>query len=110
MLDAFPAMLVRLRSQRELSQREAAAELGISQALLSHYENGIREPRLEFLVRLCDYYDVSADFLLGRSRDDSSQALRKLVCSIEKLADEASQLITRPATALDDEGEEFKSR
>ena len=48
-------------------------ETGVSQALLSHYENGIREPGLAFVSRVCDYYHVSADFLLGRSssRDGS---------------------------------------
>ena len=56
-----------------ISQRKAAAALGISQALLSHYENGIREPGLAFVARACDFYHVSADFLLGRtsSRDGS---------------------------------------
>ena len=60
-----------LRKERGVSQRTAAADLGISQALLSHYEKGIREPGLAFVVRACDYYHVSADFLLGRtlSRD-----------------------------------------
>ena len=50
---------------------EGGAQLGISQALLSHYENGIREPGLLFVVKACDYYHVSADYLLGRtlSRD-----------------------------------------
>ena len=39
----------------------------LSQALLSHYENGIREPGLAFVVKACDYYHVSADFILGRT-------------------------------------------
>jgi transcriptional regulator with XRE-family HTH domain len=56
-----------LRQERELSQRVAARELGISQSLLSHYEKGIREPGLDFICKACDYYHVSADFLLGRS-------------------------------------------
>jgi transcriptional regulator with XRE-family HTH domain len=59
--------LFRLRQEMELSQREAAGELGISQALLSHYENGLREPGLSFLLRACDFYHVSADYLLGRT-------------------------------------------
>ena len=58
--------MARLRRSRGLSQREAAAGLGVSQALLSHYENGVREPGLGFVVRVCDYYGVSADELLGR--------------------------------------------
>ena len=54
----FSRTLSLLRQEKGVSQRKAAAELGISQALLSHYENGIREP---------------GDYLLGRtlSRDGS---------------------------------------
>jgi transcriptional regulator with XRE-family HTH domain len=63
----FSRSLSLLRQERGLSQRQVAKELGISQALLSHYENGIREPGLEFVVKACDFYNVSADFLLGRS-------------------------------------------
>ena len=67
----FPRTLSLLRQEKEISQRMAAKQLGISQALLSHYENGIREPGLAFVTKACDYYNVSADFLLGRtlSRD-----------------------------------------
>ena len=56
-----------LRQEKGISQRSVAKDLGISQALLSHYENGIREPGLPFVVKACDYYGVSADFLLGRT-------------------------------------------
>ena len=69
----FSRTLSLLRQERGVSQRTAAGDLGISQALLSHYENGIREPGLSFVVKACDYYHVSADFILGRtlSRDGS---------------------------------------
>ena len=40
----FSRTLALLRQEKGISQRKAAKELGISQALLSHYENGIREP------------------------------------------------------------------
>lgn len=63
----FARTLSLLRQEKKVSQRTAAAALGISQALLSHYENGIREPGLPFVVKACDYYGVSADFLLGRT-------------------------------------------
>ena len=67
----FSRTLCLLRQEKGLSQRKASSELGISQALLSHYENGIREPGLAFVKKVCDFYHVSADFLLGRtaSRD-----------------------------------------
>lgn len=63
----FSRTLSLLRRERGVSQRIAAKDLGISQALLSHYENGAREPGLAFVRKACDYYRVSADFLLGRS-------------------------------------------
>lgn len=64
----FSEAFSRLRKERGISQRQAAADLGMSQALLSHYENGIREPKLDFIVRACEYYNVSADYLLGRTQ------------------------------------------
>ena len=67
MTSEFSRTLSLLRRERGISQRTAAADLGISQALLSHYEKGVREPGLAFVVKVCDYYHVSADFLLGRT-------------------------------------------
>ena len=67
MASDFSRTLSLLRQEQGISQRKAAAELGISQALLSHYENGIREPGLSFVAKVCEYYHVSADFLLGRT-------------------------------------------
>ena len=71
MARGFSDTMSALRRARGLSQRTAASDLNISQALLSHYENGTREPGLAFVCRACDYYGVSADYLLGRSEDDA---------------------------------------
>ncbi|MDR2909041.1 MAG: helix-turn-helix domain-containing protein [Oscillospiraceae bacterium] len=65
----FPRILTLLRKEKGISQKSAAADLEISQALLSHYEKGIRECGLDFLARCADYYQVSCDYLLGRSPD-----------------------------------------
>ena len=74
MASDFARTLALLRREKKISQRTAASDLGVSQALLSHYENGLREPGLSFVVRAADYYGVSCDYLLGRSmaRDGSS--------------------------------------
>jgi len=74
MKSSFSEKLSGLRREKGLSQRRAAADLGISQALLSHYENGAREPKLEFVVKACDYYCVPADYILGRSTERRSMA------------------------------------
>ena len=67
MSSSFSRALKLLRKEKGVSQRVAAGRLNISQALLSHYENGAREPGLDFLSRACDYYEVSSDYLLGRT-------------------------------------------
>ncbi len=71
----FPRILTLLRKEKGISQKAAASHLGISQALLSHYEKGIRECGLDFLVRTANYYGVSCDYLLGRSPDRNGTTL-----------------------------------
>ena len=75
MSDSFPRILKLLRKEKHISQREAAEQLGVSQALLSHYEKGIRECKLDFVVRVADFYGVSCDYLLGRSPDKNGAQL-----------------------------------
>ena len=71
----FPRILTLLRKERSISQKQAAAELNISQALLSHYEKGIRECGLDFVVKTADFYNVSCDYLLGRSPERTGATL-----------------------------------
>ena len=77
----FAAVMSELRHARGLSQRKVAADLKISQALLSHYENGAREPGLAFVCRACDYYGVSTP--------EQLEALRVLVQDVRTAADRA---------------------
>lgn len=72
---AFPRILTLLRKERGVSQKQVAADLQVSQALLSHYEKGIRECGLDFVVRAADYYGVSCDYLLGRTADKSGAVI-----------------------------------
>lgn len=50
-----------------MTQKQVAVYLNISQPSYIRYENGSSEPSLENLVRLAELFDVSVDFLLGRS-------------------------------------------
>lgn len=68
MICKFPEIVSRLRRSLGISQKQAAIELGISQALLSHYEKGIRECSLDFLIKVSNYYNVSCDYLLGKTK------------------------------------------
>ena len=71
----FSRLLTLLRKEKGISQKSAAQQLGVSQALLSHYENGIRECGLDFLVRAADFYGVSCDYILGRTPDRNGLTL-----------------------------------
>lgn len=94
----FCENLAQLRREKGVSQRKAASDLQISQALLSHYENGAREPGLAFVCRACDYYGVSADYLLGRTGDEagprlSPDTVRQLADQLRHIAEEAESYL-----------------
>ena len=96
----FSRTIAELRKRRGLSQRTVAAEMHISQALLSHYENGAREPGLDFLRRICVYYGVSADYLLGLS---DREGLREDAV-LESMLEELCSLSARIESALEGAG------
>ncbi len=66
MATSFANRITTLRKKKGLSQKEVAMSLGVSQALLSHYEKGVRECGLDFVLRCADYFGVTTDYLLGR--------------------------------------------
>ena len=59
--------LKELREKRHMSQVFLGMELGMSQNTISRYETGEREADYETLIKFADYFDVSLDYLLGRS-------------------------------------------
>ncbi len=54
-----------LRKQRNLNQQKVAMDLNISREVISHYENGKRNPDIQMLKILSDYFNVSIDFLIN---------------------------------------------
>ncbi len=55
-----------LRTERNISQAFLAQQIGVSQKAVDYWERGINEPKASYIVKLADYFDVSADYLLGR--------------------------------------------
>jgi len=101
MKSVLAVTLGKLRREKGLSQRRAAADLGISQALLSHYENDAREPKLEFVAKACDYYAVTADYMIGRTkeRDDGASRLaaevNEVLNSLEEIRSSEASLMAK---------------
>ncbi|WP_077247390.1 helix-turn-helix domain-containing protein [Pseudobacillus wudalianchiensis] len=61
--------LISLRKEKKRTQQEVADFLGITRPAYTAYERGTRQPDYELLRKLADYYDVSTDFLLGRTNN-----------------------------------------
>lgn len=61
-----------LREDCDKTQQEIADILGTSQTMYARYERGANELPIHHLITLCDYYKVSADFILGRSESQNS--------------------------------------
>ena len=81
----FATKISALRREKGISQKKAAEDLEISQALLSHYEKGIRECNLDFVKKISAYYSVTSDYLLGLS--DTKQGFNEIFESTDLLSD-----------------------
>lgn len=63
----FGERLKQLRTEKGLFQKELAKILGVSAGAIGMYENGKRTPDFEILNKIADYFNVSVDYLLGRT-------------------------------------------
>ena len=63
----FPQILKELRKSRKLNQASLAEALDMSQATITFWENGKRMPDIEMLCKIADYFNVTTDYLLGRT-------------------------------------------
>ena len=66
---SFPERLKELRSSKNLTQKQVYEAIGMSAIGYQRYEYGEREPAYQKLIALADYFDVSLDYLVGRSDD-----------------------------------------
>ncbi len=68
-METFPARLKKLRESRRIYQRELADSLGVTTRAYQFYESGRSEPGIKALIALADYFQVSIDYLVGRTDD-----------------------------------------
>lgn len=74
----FAEILQELREDKNISRKALAAKLNISVSTLGMYEQGRREPNIDMLIKIADYFNVSIDFLVGRKfRDNDMQLLEE---------------------------------
>lgn len=63
----YSKILRDLREDRDLTQTQVAEYLGTSQTMYARYERGANELPIRHLLQLCDLYNVSSDFILGKT-------------------------------------------
>lgn len=79
-MSSFALRLKELREEKELTQAELGEKLGISRNTIASWESNRRTPELETAKQLADYFNVSIDYLLGRTD------IRKFSLDIENIA------------------------
>ncbi len=97
----FGGRIATLRDKYELTQAELAEKLGISRAALSHYEKNRREPDVQILTKIADYFHVTVDYLIGRTNlphTNLDMEVKQFVDDLE-LSDE--ELLTKFTLTVD---------
>lgn len=67
MKEILAQRLKQCRKEKGLTQREVAIYCDITEKAYQNYELMTREPRLEILLKIAEYFDVSLDYLVGRT-------------------------------------------
>jgi transcriptional regulator with XRE-family HTH domain len=89
----FGDRLTKLRNEKNISMKQCAYELDIPYTTYVSYEKNEREPKAKQLMKIANYFDVSLDFLLGRTK---SQNIRyNLASNLNKLLTENKSFITK---------------
>ena len=71
-----------LRKERGLTQKQLAYFLQISQSVLCDYENAKSEPTVNVLIRLCNFFKVSADYIIGLENEDGTKNYNTVIGQI----------------------------
>lgn len=68
---SFGKRIKRLREDKGVRQEDIGKMFNVSKSAVSQWENDIRTPDMDIIIKLADYFDVSTDYLLGRTDDPS---------------------------------------
>jgi len=88
----YALRLAELRSARGLTQQQLADLTGLTRGRLNNYEQGTREPDLVTLQSLADFFDVTTDYLLGRT-ETTAEAAAETMSKIDQALGEDPDLL-----------------
>jgi transcriptional regulator with XRE-family HTH domain len=85
----FPERLAELRETAQLTRQQLADKLGISRASLEYYEKGKRKPDIEVLYKISECFNVTADYLIGRTDKRGANTKINSICEYTGLSESA---------------------
>ena len=91
----FPERLRQLRKSANISQQTLGNAMNVTKVSISGYETGNRKPDTDTLQKLADYFDVSTDYLLGRSEAKETRASYHSKVSDNSMTSEEAELLTQ---------------
>lgn len=94
-LQIFGQRLKNLREERGISQRELGEIIGISKGAVYYYESDGRAPDIVTLKKISDCFNVSADYLLGRTNARTKKPLLRSICDKTGLSDKSILMLER---------------
>jgi len=84
-----------LRTQRDISQKELAISLKVSNSFLSALESGTKTPSLEMLNSICEALDISVSYFFETGKPNLSPEQEKLIANVKDLTDEQLSLLNQ---------------
>lgn len=87
-MSAFSCRLLSLRNSLKLRQIDAATAANVTVRAYQYYESAVKEPTLSVIAALADYFDVPADFLLGRKPFDHWEELQPRMAELRTVSAE----------------------
>lgn len=66
---SFSSRIKELRNSKGLTMEQLAKDLGTTRATISNFENEQRKPSLDMVIKIADYFQISIDYLVGRTDD-----------------------------------------
>lgn len=83
------------RKKKGVKQSEVADQLSVQRQIISYYESGTRKPNLEDLIMLADFYNVSLDYLVGRTDTPTTDRDLRAVCDYTGLSEYSVRVLKR---------------
>ncbi|HHP8972438.1 TPA: helix-turn-helix domain-containing protein [Listeria monocytogenes] len=99
-MNILGARIKYLRKRSNLTQGQLAKKMNLTQASISGYETGDRQPDNEILTRIADFFNVSIDYLLGRTSNPNNDKVSVHFFERDNLTDEDLEYIDTIVEAL----------